>query len=218
MKELKYLNILYISNNFTQDIAIEYLNINAKEFYLTHSLENADVALDTKKIDIIFSEYNNIEYFKEIRTKNKKIQIIIASNLIENLHLIEGIKIELLKFLQVPLTKESLISTLRTCIKTFDANSSNIITLQENYIYDYYNQVLLKNKKIVLLSKKENDFFKFMTSRANNTVSYKEIDQGIWDGEMTQDALRSVVKELRKKTYKDLIKNVSGIGYRFNLI
>lgn len=218
MKELKYLNILYISNNFTQDIAIEYLNINAKEFYLTHSLENADVALDTKKIDIIFSEYNNIEYFKEIRTKNKKIQIIIASNLIENLHLIEGIKIELLKFLQVPLTKESLVSTLRTCIKTFDANSSNIITLQENYIYDYYNQVLLKNKKIVLLSKKENDFFKFMTSRANNTVSYKEIDQGIWDGEMTQDALRSVVKELRKKTYKDLIKNVSGIGYRFNLI
>jgi len=34
---------------------------------------------------------------------------------------------------------------------------------------------------------------------------------------MTHDALRSLVKELRKKTYKDLIKNISGIGYRFNL-
>lgn len=34
---------------------------------------------------------------------------------------------------------------------------------------------------------------------------------------MSPDALRSLVKEIRKKTYKDLIKNVSGIGYRVDL-
>ena len=56
-----------------------------------------------------------------------------------------------------------------------------------------------------------------MTNKANNTVSYKEIDEYIWEGSMTHDALRSLVKELRKKTYKDLIKNISGFGYRFNL-
>jgi len=218
MKELKYLNVLYISNNFTQNIAIEYLNIKAKEFFITHDLDSATDVLNTKKIDIIFSEYNNIEYFKEIRSKNKKIQIIITSNLIKNSHLIEGIKVELLKFIQTPVTREELISTLKTCIQTYDSNKSNIINLQNDYIYDYYNQILLKNKKIVILSKKENDFFKFMTSKANNTVSYQEIDKSIWEGSMTQDALRSVVKELRKKTYKDLIKNISGIGYRFNLI
>jgi len=218
MKELKYLNVLYISNNFTQNIAIEYLNIKAKEFFITHDLDSATDVLNTKKIDIIFSEYNNIKYFKEIRSKNKKIQIIITSNLIKNSHLIEGIKVELLKFIQTPVTREELISTLKTCIQTYDSNKSNIINLQNDYIYDYYNQILLKNKKIVILSKKENDFFKFMTSKANNTVSYQEIDKSIWEGSMTQDALRSVVKELRKKTYKDLIKNISGIGYRFNLI
>lgn len=218
MKELKYLNVLYISNNFTQEIAIEYLNIKAKEFFITHDLDNATEVLNTKKVDIIFSEYNNIQFFKEIRKKNKKIQIIITSDSVEDLHLIDGMKIELLKFLQTPVTREELISSLRICIQTYDSNKSNIINLQNDYIYDYYNQVLLKNKSIVLLSKKENDFFRFMTSKANNTVSYQEIDQSIWDGSMTQDALRSVVKELRKKTYKDLIKNISGIGYRFNLI
>lgn len=218
MKELKYLNVLYISNNFTQEIAIEYLNIKAKEFFITHDLDNATNVLNTKKVDIIFSEYNNIEFFKEIRKKNKKIQIIITSDLIEDSHLIDGMKVELLKFLQTPVTREELISSLRICIQTYDSNKSNIINLQNNYIYDYYNQILLKNKNIVLLSKKENDFFRFMTSKANNTVSYQEIDQSIWEGSMTQDALRSVVKELRKKTYKGLIKNISGIGYRFNLI
>ncbi len=33
---------------------------------------------------------------------------------------------------------------------------------------------------------------------------------------MTNDSLRSLVKELRKKTYKELIKNVSGMGYRID--
>lgn len=33
---------------------------------------------------------------------------------------------------------------------------------------------------------------------------------------MSQDALRSVVKELRKKVYKELVKNVSGVGYRLD--
>ncbi|MAD42850.1 MAG: hypothetical protein CL623_10740 [Arcobacter sp.] len=217
MKELKYLNVLYISNDFTQETAIEYLNINAKEFFLVDDLNKTTNVLNTKKINIIFSEYNNIKYFREIRKKYEKIQIIIVSKLIENIQLIESIKIGLLKFLQAPVKKEELISSLRTCIQTYDANKSNIINLQNGYIYDYYNQILLKNNKIVLLSRKENEFFKFMSNKADNTVSYEEIDKGIWEGSMTHDALRSLVKELRKKTYKDLIKNISGIGYRFNL-
>ena len=38
----------------------------------------------------------------------------------------------------------------------------------------------------------------------------------IWEGFITQNALRSLIKELRKKTYKELIKNVSGMGYRID--
>ncbi|APW65910.1 hypothetical protein LPB137_08595 [Poseidonibacter parvus] len=217
MKELKYLNVLYISNNFMQDIAIEYLNANAKDFILTHNLEDALEILNTKKINIIFSEYNDNAFFSKIRSTNKKVQIIIATDLIKNSHLVNGINLQLTKYLQTPITKENLISTLKDCIQSYDANRSNILKLENNYTYDHYNQVLLKDEEIVLLSKKENDFFKYMTIRVNNTVSYEEIDENIWEGSMTQDALRSVVKELRKKTYKELIKNISGIGYRFNL-
>ncbi|WP_121626374.1 winged helix-turn-helix domain-containing protein [Poseidonibacter antarcticus] len=218
MKELKYLNILYISNNFTQDIAINYLNMSAKEFYISYNLDEASDILNDKKIDIIFSEYNITEYFKDIRNKNKKVQIIIATDLIEDSHLINGIHLELVKYLQIPITREDLIFSLKDCVHLHDSNKSNILDLKNNYVYDYYNQVLLKDEKIVLLSKKENDFFKLMIKKMNNTVSYEEIDKSIWEGSMTQDALRSVVKELRKKTYKELIKNISGIGYRFNLI
>ena len=218
MKELKYLKVLYISNNFTEDIAIDYLNIKAKEFFIAHDLEEASHILDTKRIDIIFSEYNDASYFKKIRDKNQKIQIIIATNSIKKAHLVNGIQLELVKYLETPITRENLILSLKDCIHTYDSNTSNVLNLKNDYIYDHYNQVLLKNEMIVLLSKKENDFFKFMSTRVNNTASYEEINKNIWEGSMTQDALRSVVKELRKKTYKELIKNISGIGYRFNLI
>ena len=40
----------------------------------------------------------------------------------------------------------------------------------------------------------------------------------IWNGSMTHDSLRSLIKELRKKTYKELIKNVSGMGYRVDIL
>jgi DNA-binding response OmpR family regulator len=217
MKELKYLNTLYISDDFKQSMVIDYLNINCKELHIVHSqIEAKDVFLD-KKIDIIFTEYNDINFIKSIREINKKIPIIIASQVVNNLDLIEVVNIELVKYIEIDLNREKLIDALRDCIKTIDSNKSNIVRLDNSYIYDNYNQTLLRNKQIILLSKKEHDFFKLMTIKANNTVSYDEIDTYIWSGEMTQDALRSVVKEVRKKTYKELIKNVSGIGYRFNL-
>jgi len=34
---------------------------------------------------------------------------------------------------------------------------------------------------------------------------------------MSDDAIRSVVKELRKKISKQAIKNISGIGYQVNV-
>ena len=35
---------------------------------------------------------------------------------------------------------------------------------------------------------------------------------------MSRDSLRSLVKDLRKKTYKELIKNISGMGYRVDIL
>ena len=218
MKELKYLRILYISNNFTQNIALDYLNTNAKVLHITYNSQDANNILTTKKVDIIFSEYNDMDFIRKIRNNDTNVQFIVFTNQIKKSHLIQSIQLKYIKYLELPIKRENLISALIDCIQTSDANKSNIINLKNGYTYDYYNQILLKDKEIVLLSKKENDFFKFMSKRANETILYKEINETIWKGSMTRDALRSVVKELRKKTYKELIKNISGIGYRFNLI
>ena len=51
----------------------------------------------------------------------------------------------------------------------------------------------------------------------DRVVSYSELSNSIWDGIMSEDAIRSIVKDIRKKITKNVIKNVSGIGYKIVL-
>ena len=108
------------------------------------------------------------------------------------------------------------IDALKDCVKNIDSNKSNIINLKNGFVYDYYNKSLFKDNTIISLTKKELLFLDFLIKNHDSSMSYEEINSNIWNGSMTNDSLRSLVKELRKKTYKELIKNVSGIGYRID--
>lgn len=129
----------------------------------------------------------------------------------------EGLELKYVKFVQNLDCINMFIDALKDCVKNLDSNKSNIINLSNNFIYDNYNKSLFKNNTIVLLTKKEILFLDFLIKNHNCSLSYEEINQNIWNGLMTQDSLRSLVKELRKKAYKELIKNVSGIGYRIDI-
>ena len=54
-----------------------------------------------------------------------------------------------------------------------------------------------------------------ISSIDNKTFTYEEIENIVWGGAlMSQSAIRSVVRDLRKKIGEKYIINVSGIGYR----
>ena len=48
-------------------------------------------------------------------------------------------------------------------------------------------------------------------------MEYQEIENAIWAYEgMSQDAIRSLVRGLRKKVPENAIENVSGVGYKLH--
>lgn len=51
----------------------------------------------------------------------------------------------------------------------------------------------------------------------NRVITYEELEYHIWNGEVTLAALKSLIRDFRKKTYKTILKNYSGIGYKLNL-
>lgn len=217
MRELKYLKTVFIKNNYTDEKISEYLNSN--NIIPSENIEDTLESMKIQKIDVaIIDEKIDILYLKKIRELNKKCQIIIFKDSIKAADFFDALHIKYLKYLAKPIDKNKLSVALKDCMITIDSNKSNIVKLQNDFIFDKYNNVLFKSDRIIPLSKKEGLFLNFIINNQNRAISYDEINQSIWKGSMTQDALRSVVKELRRKIYKELIKNISGVGYRVDLV
>ena len=214
MKELKSLNICYKKNlNDEFNNYISSFTDNLLEY--EHHDELIEL-INTKEIHFVITKYN-FELLKKIRVLNNQIQIIAILDELNHTHLLEGLELKYVKFVQNLDCINMFIDALKDCVKNLDSNKSNIINLSNNFIYDNYNKSLFKNNTIVLLTKKEILFLDFLIKNHNCSLSYEEINQNIWNGLMTQDSLRSLVKELRKKAYKELINSVSGIGYRIDI-
>jgi DNA-binding response OmpR family regulator len=215
MKELKSLNICYdiknISDNFNNFISSYQNNF----FKYNHQDELIEI-INKNEVHFIITKYN-LEFLKQIRILNKKIHIIAILDELNHTHLLESIELEYIKFIQNLDCINTFIDSLKECISNIDSRKSNIISLKNNFIYDKYNKSLFKNDTQISLTKKESEFLSFLIKNHDCSKSYEDINNNVWNGVMSQDSLRSLVKDLRKKTYKELIKNVSGIGYRIDI-
>ncbi len=73
--------------------------------------------------------------------------------------------------------------------------------------------------KVQNLSKNESKMLEYLISKANQIVTYEEIFDYIWsEGEMpTKDAIKAIIKDLRKILGKDSIKNIFAVGYKLEI-
>ena len=215
MNELKYLNICYDTSkhddNFNNLICI-YLN---QVFNYSIQNELFDL-LHNNDIHLIIINYD-MELLKSIRLLNEHIQIIVFLDKLNNEHLLNSLTFQYTKFIEKINCINEFIYILKDCVRNIDSRKSNILQLKNNFIYDTYNKTLFKENKIIPLTKKEKLFLDLLIYETNKVLSYAQINKEIWSNTMSPNALRSLIKEIRKKTYKDLIKNVSGMGYRIDL-
>ena len=215
MKKLKYLNICYDLQENNEKF-YNYLSSYTSNLFKYDNDDELIELINTKEIHLVVTKYN-FEILRKIRSLNNQIQIVAFLDELNHTQLLEGLEIEYIKFIKSLNCANEIIDTLIHCIENIDSKKSNIIKLGNDFIYDSYNKTLFKNEQIVPLTNKENSFLYFLLRNYTKDINYDEINKEIWKNKMSPDALRSLVKEIRKKTYKDLIKNVSGIGYRVDL-
>ncbi|RXJ68465.1 DNA-binding response regulator [Halarcobacter ebronensis] len=221
MEELKNLKILYIDDeDFIRENAVEYLGfycdnvIEAKdglEGFEKYKLHIPDIIIT----DIKMPKLNGLEMIRKIRNDDKKTKIILATAFLETSYLLEAVELGLVKYLLKPLTANKLLPVLKSCIEDMIDNK-NIFKFSNNFIFDTYNKTLFKDKEPIVLTKKELLFLELLINNNKRAVKYSELNNYVWKGLMTEDALRTIVKELRKKISKESIINISGIGYKLN--
>jgi DNA-binding response OmpR family regulator len=220
--QLKNFKILYIDDeDFIRANAVEYLSFYCDNVYeAKDGIDGFEKYLKYKP-DIIISDIkmpklNGIDMIRRIREKDKKTKIILATAFLETSYLLEAVELVLVKYLIKPITADKLLPVLNSCIEDLIDNT-NILHFGEKFIFDTFNKSLFLENKQIFLTKKELLFLEVLTKNNKRAVTYEELNNYVWQGEMSEDAIRTIVKELRKKISKQAIKNISGIGYQINV-
>lgn len=96
-----------------------------------------------------------------------------------------------------------------------ETDLSKIVQLEQGFYYNRASKVLYNSfDKEVKLTRIEAALFGVLFENIGKIVSFDEIHRVAWKGKnMTSFTLRNKVKTLRDKTYYDLLKNHSNIGY-----
>ncbi|QKJ23676.1 response regulator transcription factor [Poseidonibacter lekithochrous] len=224
-EEFKNIKLLYVEDEaLIRENAVEYLSRYFDNVYeAKDGIEALELVREVKPhiiiTDINMPNLNGLELAKEIRREDKKTQIIIATAHTDTDYLMEAVELHLVKYMIKPILESKLMPVLKTCISNIKEDVSNIKKLSSNTCFDTFNKTLLVNNEIKKLTKNEILFLELLCINSNRAISYEEIQNYIWyDSYMSGDAIRCLVRALRKKLPLDAIENLSGIGYKINFI
>ncbi|RXK01393.1 response regulator transcription factor [Halarcobacter ebronensis] len=207
-------------DEIARENAVEYLQDYFSNIFEASNALDALKIYETKKPDIIISDIqmprlNGLEFIKRVRQKDKKVQIIVLTAFCDKEYLLKAIELQLVKYLIKPINEYEFDMAIKNSIEALKNDETNIIKLQDGLVFDMFNLVLLKDGELIKLRIKEVDFIKLLLKNRGRYVTYQEIENFVWDEQvMTKDALKTLVKNLKKKVSKDFILNLSGIGYK----
>lgn len=221
LEKLQNLTILYAEDEVgIRENISDSLSYYVKEVYQACNGAAALEIYEEKKPDIILSDIhmpilNGIEFVKRVRENNREIPIVMITAHTDKKYLMEAVELHMEKYIVKPIDLDDLLEVLEKCIVLLDINKTEILKVDKDYIYDYDKKELSYKNRVTVLNKKELVFFEFLISNQNRVVTYDELQEFVWgDDVMTDSALRSLVRNLRKKLPTDIIFNLSGVGYR----
>lgn len=223
----KNTKILYVEDDAnTLENMKEILSRLTDYLYCANSFDSAVKILNEVKVNLIITDIempnkNGIELIKYIRKNDLLIPIIVQTAYKSNEYLYECANLNVQAYLYKPITylnlKEVFVKISRYL------NNVEIVNLPLNNDLEYSfskNQIINKNGEELKITKKEMELFELLLKNKDRYVTFEEIENTVWDNEskiMTDASLRTLIESLRKKIGKDLIINLSGIGYKIVL-
>lgn len=223
LEKLKTLTILYAED----EEGIRKKISDSLRYYVKSVIEaqNGERALQLyreQKPDILFTDImmpklDGIELVRTIRKDDVKMPIVIITAHTDKEYLLRAVDLHLEQYIIKPINLTDLKNALQKCVDVISKNHAFMRDLPGEYSYDFDSKVLTCRDKVIKLSKKEIAFFELLIQNRHRVVTYSELQNYIWQDEiMSDDALKSLIRNIRHKFPKDYIKNLSGIGYKLN--
>jgi len=207
-------NVLYVEDDKTvheniKGILSEFFNKvisceNGEEAWLKFKSQKVDLAI----VDIELPGFNGLELIKKIRSENTDIPIVVVSAYTKTDYLLESVELKLDKYIVKPLTSRKLYELLMKLESELGENTQ--INLPLNTTIDTVKSTISFDDQKHALTHRELKMMEMLAEKG--AVTYEDLYQ-LWSEIPTDNAIRSFVKQLRKKLPDGLIKVRSKIGY-----
>lgn len=168
-------------------------------------------------IDLNMHAHNRMDFIRFLRENEVIIPIIITANDAKQDILLEAINLDTSHYLIKPFDTSELMEAVKYAAKKLSNNFElTSMDLSNGFSYDSINKLINKpDGTSVTLTRKEYLLFESLLSSKQKFLSYEFIENHVWKDEvMSLDALRTLIRSLRKKTYRELIINHSSLGYK----
>ncbi|MDX1809550.1 MAG: response regulator [Sulfurospirillaceae bacterium] len=218
LKSLSKLSVLYAEDEagVRQNVS-EMLSLFFKDVYLAKDgMEAYELFLD-KHPDLIITDIkmpllDGIELTKKIRKQDAKAQILIISAHTEVDYMLEAVELSLVRYIVKPITETKLLDALDKFLES--RNNNGIVEFKDGWFYDMNKKQIIHDSDVFELTKKEVRFLELLLERGS-VITYEEIERELWEDEyMSLNALRLMMKNLRKKLPVGSLRNVQSIGYK----
>ena len=152
------------------------------------------------------------------RNDNTPAIFITALNNIEDVSL--GFDSGCDDYLKKPFELAELLLRIKNIQKrAFVQPRSSTIKIFDDIVFDIEKELLIKEGSEIQLPNKELKALKYFLQHSSEVIPYEELFEVMWDfdEEPSMKSLRVHMRNLRHVLRQDLIKNIRGVGYRFDL-
>ena len=207
------------------DIISEYLHDNDFDIDLVYDGEEAlDKAYESNYdlyiFDVNVPAIKGFDLLKILRDKGDSTPTIFVTSLNDIEDVSKGFESGADDYLKKPFELAELLLRIKNIQKrSYTQQRSTIVQIDKDITFNIDSEMLQTAEGNVSLPQKELKLLKHFLKHPNEVVTFESLNEVLWDYDETpsSESLRAHIKNLRKHLTKDMIHNLRGLGYRFEM-
>ena len=173
---------------------------------------------DLLLLDVNVPDINGFEILKTIRKQDNTTPAIFITSLNSMADLESGYESGCDDYIRKPFALKELKLRVESILKReFFHISDTKVEVDSNIYYDTSNDILNIDGEEIQLNNKDAKLLKLFLQNKEKTLTHETIYDTLWDydEEVSESALRTYIKNLRKLLGKEKIVSIKKLGYRF---
>ena len=218
------MNILIVDDEkLIREVIKEYANLEGYKIYEAENGLDALKVIETSVIDVIvldimMPKMDGYTFFKELK-KEHNIPTIILSARNDEYDKLLGFDLGIDDYLTKPFSPKELMARIKAITRRGKNKEDKFI--YDKLTVDFIGHTIKINNKEINVTPKEFEILTYFINNQNIAISREALLNKIWGYDYYGDdrTIDTHIKMLRNNLgkYRDLIKTVRGIGYKFEI-